>query len=66
MGFHVRELREAVGMTQEELAVKSGVSRVTISNLETKKEYSTTSKTLRKIAEALGVTIDRLFFGPSV
>jgi len=66
VGFHVRRLREKVGMTQEELAAKSGVSRVTISNLETKEEYSTTSKTLRKIAEALGVTIDQLFFAESV
>lgn len=66
MGYHIKELREAVGMTQEELASKSGVSRVTISALETKKECNTTSKTLRKIAEALGVTVDRLFFAPSV
>lgn len=65
MGYHVKELREAVGMTQEELAEKSGVSRMTISALENK-DCNTTSKTLRKIAEALGVTVDRLFFAPSV
>lgn len=66
MGFHIKELREAVGMTQEELAAKSGVSRGTISALETKEECNTTSKTLRKIAETLGVTVDRLFFAQSV
>lgn len=34
MGYRIRELREAMKMTQEELADKSGVSRGTISALE--------------------------------
>ena len=31
MGYKIKELREAMKMTQEELAEKSGVSRGTIS-----------------------------------
>ena len=34
MGYKIKELREAMKMTQEELAEKSGVSRGTISALE--------------------------------
>ena len=66
MGYRVREVREQVGMTQEELSAKSGVSRATICALEKNQERNTTSKTLRRIAEALGVSVDQLFFATSV
>lgn len=66
MGYRVREVREQVGMTQEELSAKSGVSRGTICALEKNQERNTTSKTLRRIAEALGVSVDQLFFATSV
>lgn len=62
MGYRVKECREALGMTQMELAVKSGVSRGTIAALENDKKTATTTETLRKIAKALGVTIAHLFF----
>lgn len=61
MGYKIREWREAIHMTQEQLAEKSGVSRVTISALEQGTERNTTSKTLLMIANALGVTVDKLF-----
>lgn len=48
-------------MSQSELADKSGVSRATIWALETGKKSVTTTKTLLRISEALGVTIDDLF-----
>ena len=66
MGYRVREVREQVGMTQEELSAKSGVSRATICALEKNQERNTTSKTLQRIAEALGVSVDQLFFATSV
>lgn len=62
MGYRIKQIREEQGMTQERLAQESGVSRVTIWALETSKNRTTTTKTLSKIAKALGTTVDNLFF----
>lgn len=61
MGYKIKKLREALHMTQEELSVKSGVSRGTICALENNAERETTTKTLVKIAKALNATVDQLF-----
>ena len=61
MGYRIKELREAKGMSQTELSEKSGVSRATIWKLETGDSEITTTKTLASIARALGVTINDLF-----
>ena len=61
MGSVIRKLREECRLTQEELALKSGVSRGTISALELDAEKTTTTKTLEKLAKALGTTVDRFF-----
>lgn len=53
-------------MTQEELAQKSGVSRGTISAMENGSNKETTTKTLIKIARALGTSVDNIFFEESV
>lgn len=66
MGYKIKELREAMKMTQEELAEKSGVSRRTISALENGIDRTTTSKTLVKLAQALDTTVDRIFFTKGV
>lgn len=66
MGYKIKELREAMKMTQEELAEKSGVSRGTISALENGIDRTTTSKTLIKLAQALDTTVDRIFFTKGV
>lgn len=66
MGYKIKELREAMKMTQEELAEKSGVSRGTISALENGIDRTTTSKTLVKLAQALDTTVDRIFFTKSI
>ena len=66
MGYRIKELREAQNMTQEDLSSKSGVSRGTICALENGTERATTTKTLLKLAKALGATVDALFFDPSV
>lgn len=62
MGYKIREVRIAKGMTQEELSSKSGVSRGTICALESNDLRSTTSETLVKLANALNVKIDDIFF----
>ena len=66
MGYRIKELRESLNMTQEELSRKSDVSRGTISALENGTERTTTTKTLMRIANALGTTVDRLFYPMSV
>lgn len=66
MGYRIKELREEARLTQEQLSEKSGVSRVTIALIESKSDYATTTRTLVKIANALGTTVDALFFTPSV
>lgn len=61
MGYRIKDLREAKGLTQEDLSERSGVCRTTISALENGAERTTTTKTLLKIAKALETTVDQLF-----
>lgn len=62
MNFRLREVREEVGFTQEELAKKSGVSRVTISLIESGRTNCVKTDTLTKLADALGKSANALFF----
>lgn len=64
MGYRIKELRESMNMTQAELSEKSGISRGTISALESNTMRETTTKTLLKIAKALDSTVDQLFIYP--
>lgn len=66
MGYRIKEFRESLGMTQEELARKSGVSRGTISAMENGASKETTTRTLVKIARALGKSVDNIFFDEAV
>lgn len=66
MGYRIKEFRKAQRMSQEELAVRSGVSRQTISMIENDDERAATTKTLAKIAKALDTTVAALFFDDSV
>ncbi len=62
MGYKIKEARIKKGMTQEELSEKSGVSRGTICALESSQEKNTSTETLLKLASALNVSIDDIFF----
>lgn len=66
MGYKIREIREAKGMSQEALAEKAGISRTIIWNLETNPDAVTTTKTLKSIADALDTTVDKIFFTDGV
>lgn len=66
MGNKIREYRKKKKMTQTELAKKSGVSRVTISQLENGLERNTSSSTLLALAKALDSTVDQIFFSDRV
>ena len=46
MGYKIKEMREDLRMTQEELATKSGVSRGTIIALENDEDKNGTTTTL--------------------
>lgn len=61
MGYRIKTLREKKRLTQEQLAEKSGVSRTTISNLENDSNKTVNTRTLAKIASALGVKVESLF-----
>lgn len=61
VNYRIRELRIEKKLSQEALAQLCGVSRITISGLESGRIKDTTSRTLRKIAEALGTSVDKLF-----
>ena len=66
MFYKIKEARIAKDMTQEELARKSGVSRFTIINIESGKTTNMQTETLCKIAKALDVSLDEIFFTESV
>jgi putative transcriptional regulator len=62
MGYKIRERREELRMTQDEPAQKSGVSRQTISSIETGKYENVLVGTLAAIATALDTTVDKIFY----
>jgi transcriptional regulator with XRE-family HTH domain len=60
LGQHLTALRESKGLTQEDLADKSGISRPQISRLENDEVDAPRRTTLVKLATALGVGIDEI------
>ena len=56
----VKEYRRQKGLTQQKLAKKTGLSFNTITKIEQGIGDSPTLKTLVKLADALGVSIDEL------
>lgn len=62
IGHRVRERREFLKLTREELAEKAEISFQFLAEIETGKKSMTTN-TLAKLAPALGVSADYLLFG---
>lgn len=63
IGVKVKRLREAKGWTQEELAKKARLSRVSIARLEapsTPRSRRPELRTIEKLARALGVPVGEL------
>ena len=58
----LKEVRESIGISQEELSRKSNVSRTTISELENGKTDVITNITLEKLSEALNKKVTDIFF----
>lgn len=61
MKNRIKEFRNQLGITQEDLANRSGVRRETIVFLEQGK-YNPSLKLAHDVAEILGVKIEELFF----
>lgn len=58
----VKFYREKAGMTQQGLSEKSGVSRNTISALETQGNVNVTYEIMEKLSNALGYKPTTIFF----
>lgn len=59
---HVRKCRENLGLTQQELAKKVGLSQETISQYENGTRTPNINVE-KKIADVLGESLDDIFFG---
>jgi len=66
IGDRIRSLREFRGLTQEELAGRAGVHVDTIRKLEQGQRQSSRINTLRALARALDVQLERLVGQPTV
>lgn len=62
LGARLRELRDARGLTQEQLGEKAGISWHFVSSIERGRKGATTD-TLAKLAALLDVTLSELFLG---
>ena len=60
IGWNLRELRGAKGLSQERLALESGVDRSYVGRVERGTENVTVTR-LEAFAKALGVPVSRLF-----
>lgn len=60
LGEKVKELREKKGMNQKELSKAADITQATISRIEKGKVNQLKSEALKRLANALGSTIDYL------
>ena len=58
---NLSEVRKDKGLTQEELAEKSGISRVTIANIEHGAVTNLKISTMLSLANALDSTVEEIF-----
>lgn len=58
----LKEVREEKKMTMVRLAELSGISRQRIAQIESDPEANVHTDTLQKLADALGVGFDEIFF----
>jgi transcriptional regulator with XRE-family HTH domain len=60
MGARLKRLRDEKGISQQELARQCGVTQATISRLESGELQDMQTSTARRLARALGVSVDYL------
>ena len=57
----LKEIRWKKGLSQEQLAIKSGVDKSVINHLEQNENATTDTTKAVKLAKALGTSINKLF-----
>lgn len=62
---NLKSYRAQLGLTQVELAQKSGVNRSYLASIESETQPNTSIKTVEKLATALGVTVIALLQPPN-
>ena len=60
LGIRMRSLRMRAGLTQHELAERSGVSRTAIASIETGQRSGITLDNALRLADALGISVEVL------
>jgi transcriptional regulator with XRE-family HTH domain len=60
MGDRIKKRRQELRLSQQELSNLTGVRRATISDIESGKQPGMSVDTARRLARALGVSIDYL------
>lgn len=61
MKNNLREIREKKNLSQQELADLSGISRVTISKIETQNDINIKNNTILAISKALNMSACKIF-----
>ena len=59
LGKKILEIREKKGVSQQQLAIKAGLSKALITHIETRKRYPS-DKALQKIIEALEISEEEI------
>lgn len=63
IGEHIKRIRKTVGISQQELAEMSGVSKAQISRLENGEQTNPQINTIVSIASNLGVSVEEVIYG---
>jgi len=66
MGQQIKKFRQELGLTQEDLAKKSGVAYTTLTKIESGNIKNPSTKAVSMIADALGVRIENLIDAATV
>ena len=64
-GATVRVVREALGISQRDLAERAGISQGALSNIESGK-HGSTPETNRKLADGMGVPLESITYPVSM
>ena len=65
IGKTIKYWRGKKGLSQSGLAEKAGLHKTTIGKIEADMRHGTNINTLQNIAQALGISIDRLMNSPN-
>ena len=65
VGKRIQNYRKALGITQEQLAEKIGIDTISLSKIETGRNYPT-AENITKLANILGIDIYELFVNNNI